>query len=78
MNIEQFHLLLAEIQENHPWPLKGKCIKYVRPHYDTRTRTFFGVTFDTLSGTKEFFIVNENRHRDLCQWITEWLRGKEQ
>jgi hypothetical protein len=78
MTLEQFIDLLAEIAEKHTWfGLKGRKIKYVRPHFDTRSMDFFGVQFQCMGGDVEFFVVNENRNRDLTAWIKEWLKEGE-
>jgi hypothetical protein len=75
MNLNQFVNLLCEIMESHSWfnGIKGHAIKYVRPHFDTRTATFFGVTLEGLRGKKDFFVVNENRNKDLAAWVLEFL-----
>lgn len=35
----------------------------------------YGITFDCLDGPHEFYLVNENRNRNLAKWIDEWLEG---
>jgi len=75
MSLLQFVELLEEIMAKHAWMLgvKGHAIKYVRPHFDTRTGDFYGVTFEGVRGKKDFFVVNEDRDRDLYVWIKEFL-----
>jgi hypothetical protein len=65
------------IVKNHSWHngIQSHAIKYIRPHFDTRTGDFFGVSFDGLRGRIDFFIVNENRHRDLYEWVVEFLNS---
>jgi len=75
MDMVDFVDLVSEIMEKHSWfnGIKGHAIKYIRPHFDTRTGNFYGVTFNGIRGRKDFFVVNENRHRNLTQWIREFL-----
>jgi hypothetical protein len=78
MNSIQYYQLLHYIMENHSWynGIKGRCIKYIRPHFDTRTSQYYGITLDTLEGRENFFAINENQHRNLYEWIMEWLNNK--
>ncbi len=75
MSLEEFIEVLAEIMAKHSWfnGIQGHAIKYVRPHFDTRTGDFYGVTFEGIRGIKDLFVVNENRHRNLTEWIREFL-----
>jgi hypothetical protein len=72
MDMVDFIDLVNNIMANHSG-IKGRCIKYIRPHFDTRTGDFYGVTFDGLRGEHDFFVVNEHRQKDLFKWIMEWL-----
>jgi hypothetical protein len=77
MDMVDFVDLVEEIMKNHSWftGIKGKGIKYIHPHFDTRTGKFHAITFSTMEGDKTFAVVNENRHRNLREWITEWLNS---
>jgi transcription elongation factor Elf1 len=71
LSIAEYTDLVVDIYENHGWRHLGKSknIKYVRGMFDTRTGRYFGVILDS----HEFIINNENRHRNLKRWITEFL-----
>lgn len=70
MTIEEFNNLLKYINENHSLrALKGKMIKYISPTIDFRTGCIGQVVLDD----KIFKKVNENRHKNLYKWITEYL-----
>ena len=73
MSLIQFIEMLELVMEKHKWPMQGHGIKYVRPYFDTRTGDFYGVVFEAIRGTKSLVVVNENRQRDLNQWILEFL-----
>ncbi len=76
MSIEQFMELLFEIMEKHRWSgdlMKSHMIKYVRPHFDTRTAMFFGIELEGMRGKKSFFVVNENTDKNLLEWVREFL-----
>lgn len=72
MSMPQFQDVLRVIMTDHAWG-KGHWIKYVRPHFDTRTQDFYGVSLDGAFGHKDFFVVNENRDRDLTEWVMDFL-----
>ena len=77
LTLREFNDLVEEIEKNHAFrDARGWQVKYIRPHYDTRTRWFYGISFQTLYGDVDFFIVNENRGRQLGPWIREWLAEK--
>jgi hypothetical protein len=74
MTMQQFLEVTLYIQQNHGFGRKGHHIKYIRPHFDTRTGDFYGVSLSGIFGHKDFFVTNENRHRDLTAWIMEFLQ----
>jgi hypothetical protein len=78
MTPQKYNELVEFILKNHSWHngIKGRGIKYIRPHFDTRTGEYYGVKFDGLNPA-EFFVVNENRHRDLFDWVMGWLNEGE-
>lgn len=75
MSRQEFDELLTEIMDKHAWGCGVGChmIKYVRPHFDCRTNEFYGLTLQGMLGKKDFFIVNEDRDRDLTAWVKEFL-----
>lgn len=74
MSIGEFLELLKYIQENHSFvTLRGKRIKYISPTYDTRTGRIFHVHLRLGGEGLHFSITNENKHRNLKDWIYEWL-----
>lgn len=73
MSMAQYIELTNFILENHGFGRAGHHIKYIRPHFDTRTCMFYAITLQGMLGHKDFAIVNENRHRDLDQWVREFL-----
>jgi hypothetical protein len=82
MTIEEYAELLAYIYEKHDFVFsKGnsKHIKYVDCTFDTRTYGIFSVTLRGMfnGATKNFSITNENRNRNLKEWIYNWLEDKE-
>lgn len=76
MSFKEYTELLQYIVENHGWR-KGfnkngsKHIKYVRHSFDTRTNKIFSIQLDY----EDFSIVNENRHRNLKDWIYGYLES---
>lgn len=77
MTLIEFNELVTFIITNHAWggsvPFQGWKIKYIRPHFDTRSQTIFAIEFDGMFDHKVFSVTNENRHRNLKEWIHEWL-----
>ena len=73
MEMNEFLELVNFILTDHRFGEKGHHIKYVKPSFDMRLCVFYGVTLQGMLGTKDFFIVNENRHRNLNEWIREFL-----
>jgi hypothetical protein len=78
MTMDKFVDLTRFIMAEHTFGLRGHMIKYIRPHFDTRTGDFYGVSFDGMFGHKDFFVVNENRNRDLLPWIMDFLSTEPQ
>lgn len=73
MSLQDFVELTKYVQENHS-SIDGKRIKYITPHYDTRAEDIFSVQFrGFLYPEKTFSLVNENKDRDLKEWIYSWL-----
>lgn len=72
MSINEFNELLEYINKNHSFiGLKGKMIKYISPTIDLRTGHIGMVRLDD----KTFSKVNENRHKNLKNWIMEYLQS---
>lgn len=72
MTFSEFVELVSYINENHSFKdLKGKHIKYITPTYDTRTNVIHCIKLnDTI-----FSITNENKHRNLKEWIYNYLNN---
>jgi len=75
MTFKEYAELLKFIVDNHGWRnlLKedSKGIKYVRNSFDTRTNLIFSIQLDN----EDFTIVNQNRHRNLKEWIYGYLKS---
>lgn len=72
MSIQEFNELLNYIHKNHSFKdLKGKMIKYISPTIDFRTGCIGKIVIDDVSFNK----VNENRHRNLKNWVLEYLNS---
>jgi hypothetical protein len=81
MTLKEFEELVNYINENHGfWVLtkeSSKQIKYIEPFYDTRSQKIHFVRFTLQGGiSKEFKILNENRDKNLKEWIYSWLRSE--
>lgn len=64
--------LVKFIHENHSFrDMKGKRIKYITHTLDFRTGEIYRVVLDDV----EFAKVNENRHRNLIEWIYNYLNN---
>lgn len=71
MTISEFNSLLKYINKNHSFKqLEGKMIKYVSPTIDLRTGFIGCIKLDD----KIFSQTNENRHRNLKEWIMQYLK----
>lgn len=78
MNLTRYRLLMHFIDDNHSFRnLKGKRIKYVDCSTDMRTGKIFSVTLRGLFGEKVFWQANENKDKDLYEWIINWLEDCE-
>lgn len=73
LGMTDFLTLLDFILKEHRFGINGHHVKYVRPHFDTRLCVFYGLSLQGMFGQKDFFIVNENRERNLDQWVREFL-----
>ena len=75
MTYKEYAELLKYIVDNHGWrnicKEGSKHIKYVRNSFDTRTNLIFSIQLDK----EDFTIVNQNRHRNLKDWIYEYLKS---
>lgn len=70
MSLEEFNKLYEYIMNNHSFSaVKGKMIKYITPTIDTRSNRIYQIKLDD----KVFSKVNENRHKNLYDWIMEYL-----
>ncbi|WP_275372570.1 hypothetical protein [Clostridium tertium] len=74
ISLRDYLELLDYIMKNHNWNERtGKCIKYISHTYDTRTGKIFSIKLDDMI----FSQTNENKHKDLKQWIIGYLAEKE-
>lgn len=73
MSWTQLEEVVCKVMNEHTWPLKGHGIKYVRPHFATQSGDIFGISFDCFRGNKDFFVINEDRNRNLYDWVMEFL-----
>lgn len=75
MTIKQYIELLAYIDKNHSFRnLMGKHIKYIEHIWDFRTNKIFCVKLRPIYEDEIIFTtVNENKNRDLKQWIYDYL-----
>lgn len=72
MSLTNYIELIDFINRHHSFKrMNGKKIKYIRNNYDTRTGKIYYIKLDE----KEFYIVNENSHRNLKDWIYKWLNS---
>ncbi|MGL5713399.1 MAG: hypothetical protein ACRCX2_10300 [Paraclostridium sp.] len=78
MTLKEYFDLVRYIDKHHSFrELEGKAIKYISHTFDTRTRTVYSVKlWGGFSEDKEFTIVNENKDRELKEWIYNWLDDK--
>lgn len=66
--------LLQMVDEHHSFRNgKGRMIKYVVPTIDMRTLSIHAIEFHGMFVTKVFSITNENKDKDLMNWIGDWL-----
>lgn len=70
MTFLEFRELLTYIAKYHRFGKGGKSIKYVTPHIDMRSGDIHAIEFRGFND-RVFSITNENRDRDLKQWIME-------
>jgi hypothetical protein len=77
ITINELNKILYQAYCLHAWPSSGRKIKYVRPYIDNRSGLCYGVVFECVGGTVEFFVVNENKHKNLGQWVWEWMSEAE-
>lgn len=74
LNIEGFRAILNYIEKHHSFrKAMGKRIKYVSPTCDMRTGEIFHVNLRLSGKGKNFSLTNENKNKDLFEWITDWL-----
>lgn len=72
MTMQEYLDLVKFIDENHSFKYgKGKMIKYINMTLDFRTTTIHGIKLND----KEFYKVNQNRHRNLLVWIMDYLKS---
>ena len=81
LSLKDYVELMQYINEHHSmrkW--KGKRIKYITATIDFRTGGYhhikFSGCFSDGNGTKEFYKINQNRHKDMKKWIYEWLESE--
>lgn len=76
MSIIEYVELLKYIDENHSFGrLKGKKIKYIEHIFDFRTNEIFCIKLRPICSDEVIFsITNENRDKDLKEWIYQWLK----
>lgn len=74
MTLEEFNELIAYIQTNHSFPkMEGKKVKYITPIFDTRTGRIFSINLRLAGEGIDFSVTNENKHRNLNEWVRDWL-----
>lgn len=74
VTMAEFRSLLEYIDKNHSWRKNmGKKVKYVDSTIDMRNGKIFIITLRSLGYDKEFWIINENKDKNLVDWIKEWL-----
>lgn len=72
MSIAEYLELVKYIHEHHSFAkAKGKRIKYISNTLDFRTGNIYRIVLND----KEFAKVNQNRHRDLKEWIYGYLNN---
>lgn len=74
LSIREYCELLGYINKHHAFGRltgNGKQIKYISNKVDMRTGTIFSISLDNV----EFTNTNENRHRNLKDWIYEYLNN---
>lgn len=78
MTRTEFEDLILYIHDNHRFGRNGMNIKYVTPTIDMRTGDIHSVTFYYFTDEITLSITNENRNRDLTQWVYKWLSEAEE
>ena len=73
MTPRDYNELLKYIYKNYNPFKSDQRIKYVDCSFDNRTGRIFSITIRTYSEEVKFSITNENRHRNLKEWIYNWL-----
>lgn len=74
MNIDDFRKLCNYIEKNHSFrKAQGKMIKYISPTFDMRIGKIFHVNLRRSGDGIDFSLTNENKDKDLKNWIVDWL-----
>ena len=76
LSIEEYTGLLKYVAKHHGFCAakpRSPRIKYVRCAFDTRTNAIYSVSLDD----QNFAVVNENRKRQLKNWIYSYLKGED-
>ena len=74
MSIEDFRDLCRYVDACHSFrDLKGKKVKYISPTMDMRTGMIFHVNMRLVGKGMDFALTNENKDKDLKEWIFNWL-----
>ena len=76
MKLEEFTELVDYVHGKHRFGRGGRGIKYIEPVYDTRYGDIFCIIFRGWDD-KIFSLTNENKNRDLKEWVYEWLKESE-
>lgn len=80
MSMKELGRLLEHIRKEHSFCLqrKGRSVKYIDPHIDTRTWHCFAITF--RGGCEEITLHTQNECRDLPKSLydrcMQWLDAK--
>lgn len=73
MNFKEYGELLKFIKENHGFPLRGKCIKYIDISTDMRDGKIFGITLRGVGNNEKHFRIMK---KEDIQNIYNWLEDK--
>jgi hypothetical protein len=73
MTMQEYVDLVEYINKHHNFPYNGKMIKYANSSIDFRNGLIWKVSLNDV----DFSVVNKNRHKNLKEWIYDWLEKEE-